>query len=240
MASATFIKRDVRTSGNWPGSYGAEGYTVLAPLPGGGPDLSGLPPFATVAPSFQLYTGWPTPGNDPRSLPVSAEPGAKRVAMAWYSDSMFSVDVDLTDGKMHAIAIYCVDWDSESRSQMVKVRGVASGSVLDMRIMDSGSFRDGMYLVWNVSGSIRISFTRVGGPNAVCNGIFLDPPVLAPTTTTLTSSVNPSLSGDEVTFTATVLPAFGQVSPTGTVTFLDNSTDPPTVLGTVTLEAGES
>ena len=51
----------------------------------------------------------------------------------------------------------------------------------------------------------------------------------------LTSSVNPTVSGQSVTFTATVgprAPATG--TPTGTVTFLDG----PTVLGTGTLDAG--
>jgi len=50
------------------------------------------------------------------------------------------------------------------------------------------------------------------------------------TTTSVTSSVNPSVSGQSVTFTATVLPS----SATGTVTFLDGSV----TLGTGTLAGG--
>lgn len=49
-----------------------------------------------------------------------------------------------------------------------------------------------------------------------------------PTTTTLTSSLNPSLVGQSVTFTATVTPNSGSVAPTGTVTFYDGAT----VIGT--------
>ena len=41
---------------------------------------------------------------------------------------------------------------------------------------------------------------------------------LLPTTTTLTSSANPSTSGEAVTFTATVTPSSG-ATPTGTVSF---------------------
>lgn len=52
----------------------------------------------------------------------------------------------------------------------------------------------------------------------------------APTTTTLASSANPSVSGQSVTFTATVSTA-GANSPTGTVQFFDGST----LLGTGTL-----
>ena len=56
---------------------------------------------------------------------------------------------------------------------------------------------------------------------------------------TLTSSANPSLLGQVVTFTArlaAVAPATG--TPTGTVTFLDEATTPAAQLGTATLSSG--
>ena len=59
--------------------------------------------------------------------------------------------------------------------------------------------------------------------------------VLPPTMTTLTASLNPSVFGQAVTFTATVAPATsGTGTPTGSVTFLNGST----VLGTGTLSGG--
>jgi hypothetical protein len=60
----------------------------------------------------------------------------------------------------------------------------------------------------------------------------VNPTGLPPTTTSLVSSVNPSLFGQAVTFTATVAGA----SPTGTVQFLDGATS----LGTVALAAGQA
>jgi hypothetical protein len=50
-------------------------------------------------------------------------------------------------------------------------------------------------------------------------------------TTSLVSSLNPSATGQSVTFTATVVPATGTGTPTGTVTFKDGTT----TLGTGTL-----
>jgi uncharacterized repeat protein (TIGR01451 family) len=47
-------------------------------------------------------------------------------------------------------------------------------------------------------------------------------PIHRPTTTTLISSLNPSVFGQSVTFTATVVPTTGVGTPTGTVTFFDN------------------
>jgi len=55
----------------------------------------------------------------------------------------------------------------------------------------------------------------------------------ASTTTALTSSLNPSASGQQVTFTATVSPSLG---PTGTVQFFDGGNS----LGTVALNAGSA
>jgi uncharacterized repeat protein (TIGR01451 family) len=56
------------------------------------------------------------------------------------------------------------------------------------------------------------------------------------TTTTLASSVNPSNTGQPVTFTATVAPTSGAGTPTGNVTFTDGAT----ALGTGTLSGGQA
>ena len=49
-------------------------------------------------------------------------------------------------------------------------------------------------------------------------------PIHRPTTTSLLSSLNPSVFGQSVTFTATVAPTTGVGTPTGTVTFFDGAT----------------
>lgn len=68
--------------------------------------------------------------------------------------------------------------------------------------------------------------------NASANATFTLLVGQAPTTVTLTSSLNPSQFNQAVTFTATVKSTSG--SPTGTVTFNDNGTP----IGTATLSAG--
>jgi Bacterial Ig-like domain (group 3) len=64
--------------------------------------------------------------------------------------------------------------------------------------------------------------------------IILVPSNLAPTTTTLTSSLNPSNYGQPVTFTATVTSSSG--TPTGTVIFYNGSTQ----IGSATLSNGSA
>jgi hypothetical protein len=58
--------------------------------------------------------------------------------------------------------------------------------------------------------------------------------VNATTSTAVTSSANPSVSGQSVTFTATVAASSGSGTPTGTVSFVDGSTP----LGQVSLSSG--
>ena len=67
------------------------------------------------------------------------------------------------------------------------------------------------------------------------SGILTQTVKQAATTSSVSSSVNPSVSGQAVTFTATIAPVSpGSGTPTGTVTFNDGST----VLGIVTFTSG--
>jgi len=84
------------------------------------------------------------------------------------------------------------------------------------------------------STTLTVKATGSGG----CNDTPTDTGTLVVvenTTTTLTSSVNPSVFGQSTTLTATVAKVTGPTTPTGgTVTFLDGATS----LGTATLSAG--
>ena len=73
---------------------------------------------------------------------------------------------------MHQMALYCLDWDSNSRSQKVDVLDATSGSTLDSRTMSG--FGNGQYLVWSVKGHVKIQVTNLGNINAVASGLFLD------------------------------------------------------------------
>ena len=72
-------------------------------------------------------------------------------------------------------------------------------------------------------GSTSLALTQV-----------VNPPAAQDTTTAVASSVNPSVFGQGVTFTATVTPTGGTGTPSGSVTFRDGTT----VLGTAPLSAG--
>lgn len=123
-------------------------------------------------------------------------------------------------------------------------------------LVNSAAFDGGPALSWD---GTELYFFRVDPANAVtpnavtctvptgapdpdtspyCRDLFVSKRTILigfPTTTTLSSSTNPSLFGQSVTFTATVSSKTGD-TPTGTATFSDG----PTNLGTVALTSGEA
>src|SRR5215471_8235646 len=86
------------------------------------------------------------------------------------------------------------------------------------------------------TGTVHITVTTPAGTSAatVADQYRYTQSTTTRTTTALSSSANPSVPGQQVTFTATVSPASGTGMPTGTVTFSDSGSQ----IGTATLNSG--
>jgi hypothetical protein len=162
-STATFIKTDTTDQGNWQHVYGAQGYNVIGAS-------ASYPAYATVTPSGQSSYVWAQSTNDVRAL---SNPAGGRIAATWYAANSFSVNINLTDGQTHQVALYLLDWDSSRRSERIDVVNSA-GQVTDSRTISS--FNGGEYLVWNVSGNVTFRITHLAGSNAVLSGLFFDPP----------------------------------------------------------------
>ena len=164
LSTASFIKTDTTTEGSWIGTYGSQGYDVIE-------NAVSLPSYATVTPSGQSSTtGWPSSTTDPRALQTAN--GSTRIAACWYSTTSFTVNVNLTDGQTHNLALYFLDWDKLGWSEQVQISNAATGTVLSTATVSS--FSSGVYLQWAVSGNLKITFTALVG-DAVLSGLFLDP-----------------------------------------------------------------
>ena len=166
-----FLGVDSSTEGTWESVYGADGYNVISATT----QYQSYPSYATVTPTGQTEYTWGTGLSDPRGL---QEPGVSspnnRIAAAWYSSTSFTIDLNLTDGNVHEIAVYCLDWgDNQGRAQTVSILNAQNGSVLDAHTVTS--FASGKYLVWNLSGHIQIQVTDVSGVNAVISGLLFSP-----------------------------------------------------------------
>ena len=166
-AAATFLADDTTTQGGWIGTYGSQGYNVID-------DSASYPAYAQVFPSNQLDFVWATSVPDGRVLQRASNP-ADNIAATWYAATSFTVDVNLTDGLTHDLALYLLDWGTTTRVEQVTITSAATGTVLDTETVSS--FHSGVYLQWMVRGNVVITITKTGGNNAVLSGLFLDPAV---------------------------------------------------------------
>jgi hypothetical protein len=163
--SAVFVKSDTTTQGTWKGHYGADGEIVAE-------DSLHLPAYAAL--NFlgaQMYQ-WAFTG-DPRAL-QEATSLTLRTASTYYGNPNFSMDLNLTDGNAHQVALYFLDWDGEGRAETVTILDASTQAVLDTPRLVS-NFAGGQYLVWNLKGHVTIQFTLNSGANALVNGVFFNP-----------------------------------------------------------------
>ena len=225
--TASFIKQDTTTQGNWIRTYGSQGYDVIG-------DAASLPSYATVTPAGQASYTWAASTTDPRALQDAS--GSGRIAACWYSASSFTVDVNLTDGQTHDLELYFLDWDTTARGEKVQISNASTGAVLDTETVTS--FHSGVYLDWAVSGNVVITVTDLAGANAVLSGVFLDPPTTAPATTASFIKQDTTTQGNwigtygsqgyDVIGDAASLPSYATVTPAGqaSYTWAASTTDP--------------
>ena len=95
-----------------------------------------------------------------------------RVAGRWAASTDFFVDLNFTDQAVHQVAIYCLDWNEKSRAETISVVDATTNAVLDTRSVSN--FTEGVYVVWSVTGHVKLQITKTAGNNAVISGVFLN------------------------------------------------------------------
>jgi hypothetical protein len=116
----------------------------------------------------QTLATWNASTADVRALLKGT--ASDRIASTWWTWGSFTIDVNVTDGNTHQVALYCLDWDdSNGRNERIDVLNAVSGSVLDSRTVSS--FSSGKYLVWNISGHVTFQVTALL-KNAAVSGMF--------------------------------------------------------------------
>lgn len=189
-AVASFVGSDTTTEGNWRGLYGANGYA----LAGGG---RSIPSDAVLQNWYLNLCAWTASSTGVTALEASS--GSGRVASAWCG-SRLTFYLNLTDGQSHSVALYALDWNLERRAETIQIFDRRTNALLDARSISG--FSSGVYLVWNVTGNVRITVTATAGPNAAISGVFFgagsgssgstSPPSGSPAAGTGNLSVNPS------------------------------------------------
>ncbi|HEV8194933.1 MAG TPA: protein kinase, partial [Ktedonobacterales bacterium] len=162
--TASFAGKDTTTLGTWRGKYGSSGYEIFE-------DNGSLSPGIEVGGIGEQHYVWMPSTTDKRALQRALD-SAQRIAATWYTggSDTYTIDVNITDGKQHEMALYCLDWDTNGRSQTIQILDAKTNKVLNTQSISS--FHQGIYLRWKASGHIKIVLTRnpTGIYNAVASG----------------------------------------------------------------------
>jgi len=167
--SLSFVRADTGTQGSWAGVYGSDGYSLF--------NEGGIAtPYAqsTLAGGQFWNSSWNTP--DVRALQNSATDSGRAVSGYGSTTGSFSINLNLTDGQTHQVAIYLLDWFNGGLSETVTVSDTVSGRELNTQTVSN--FGSGTWLVWTLSGNVTISITSAPGQWIVASGLFFDTPPL--------------------------------------------------------------
>ena len=165
--TATFVGIDDATKGAWKQRYGSDGYVVI----GAGRSLPSYVELHYVNGAERVWL--------PKTMDVQAlqEPtGDGRVAAQRAAGLHEIIDLNITDGNSHDVALYMVDWDRAGRWAAVDVIDPGTRKLLDSRNVTS--FGSGRYLKYRASGHIQFRITHVwtrrytASPDAGFSGIF--------------------------------------------------------------------
>lgn len=215
--SATYVATDSTTGGTWKGTYGADGYNVIG-------NAAAYPSYAQVTPGNKQDWTWSWSTTDTAALQKAN--ATDRLAACWYSGVTWSMDVAITDGQTHRIALYFLDWDNAGRRQVVQAINPATGAVLDQRTVSG--FQRGVYLVFDVSGTVRFNITPQVS-NAVLSGIFFGASATPPPPQTVAT---PTISPNGGTFTSAQSVTLATATSGAEIRYTTNGSEPS---GTSTL-----
>jgi len=210
-ASATYLGVDTRTSGNWIGQYGSEGYII--------PNSStNLPNYVQLRVTADITD---KTCSDSRCLET-----ADRLSRTWNSwqASTFTFDINISDGKTHKISLYAYDSFHSGDIQNFTIKAADNNAILSLQ--DLSSFFDGVYQIWEISGHVTIVMRGTTPPiPAIINGLFFDPPppVAVPGHLTMSASAgatpirihapsDPNYSASQLSVRVTALPDGGRVT----------------------------
>ena len=162
-----FVKQDSSTQGNWKGVYGVDGVNVSQDTSASNPNV---PAYAQVAFNGTSNALLNQSTSDVRNLQKVQAGNLGRIAGVWYSNTSFTIDVNITDGQAHQVALYALDADNQGRSEIIQVIDTASGAVMDIRSLSG--FQNGVYLAWNIRGHVTFNMINTSPTNAVISGLF--------------------------------------------------------------------
>jgi beta-glucanase (GH16 family) len=163
-SAAVYSGVDTGTQGLWTGKYGADGFSIAN-------DSVSLPSYATLSVTGDATYTWATQTSDARALQSYAG-SPTRIASTFDSSSNFNINVNLTDGNSHRVALYLLDWDGYARAENITILDAGTNAVLDKETFSG--FHNGEYAVWNIKGNVVIQVAPAVFGTAVVSGVFFN------------------------------------------------------------------
>ncbi len=162
--------------GSWVGKVGSAGY-LLAGWDGV-QDASDMPNVTASLVQGSRFQ-WAQDTTDVRAL--QSPDGLSRNTSAYDDPNQIQLRLSFNEAYSGNLHLYAADFDSLGRRETISVNGQS--------VALSSSFNQGAWLSFPISvgagGTVIITATRTGGPNAVFSGIFLGeggaPPAATPT-----------------------------------------------------------
>jgi hypothetical protein len=168
------LGQDDKTSGNWGGVYGKDGY-VLIGYDGKGKNREQLPPYVqsvTIRPGTN--TQWVSGTSDARALASNERNEGARNAASFYNRCTVLVDIRLKQPHPFRLAAYAVDFDRQGRAEAVDIYNQPA-LTLAAPTQALREYQEGKYVIFDCHDSVRLRFDTISGANAVVSGIFFDP-----------------------------------------------------------------
>jgi len=154
--------------GNWVGSYGADGYALLAWNKTS--DYVAMP-LATLSLDQGSRSQWSASTADVRALENAGQ--TERRAATWYHGTSLRLHLTFASAYSGTLHLYALDWNSTARRQTVVVNDGSGPITINL----TSSFANGAWLHVPISvgggGTVTITVDRVAGANAVLSGLFL-------------------------------------------------------------------
>ena len=110
-------------------------------------------------------------GYEPQRRASPFGSGSRHDCCRLVQHTSFSLNIAFNDGNTHLVALYAVDYDSRGRAETIQIVDPATNNILNSQVLSN--FSNGVYLLWNISGQVKINVTSSAGPNAVDQRSFL-------------------------------------------------------------------
>jgi hypothetical protein len=156
--------------GDWVGSFGADGYVLMAWQ--NGADVVSMPlATATITQGSRYRWNDGRTTNSVRALENAAQ--TQRRPAQWFHKTSLRFTLTFTNAYSGTLHLYALDWDSNKRRQTV----IVDDGNGPRTVLLSSAFRDGAWMHFPISvpagGVVTVRVDKTNGANATLSGLFL-------------------------------------------------------------------